>query len=150
LEVVYKDAAPVVALKGKSKIILQARPNSSVEKRGDLMMEWYRKELFPVADELMAKWQKRIGVQVNYWGIKRMKTRWGTCNNKDKRILLNLELAKKPIACLEYVIVHELLHMIEKKHNDNFLSLLAKYIPKWGSVKEELNRLMLSHEEWSY
>jgi predicted metal-dependent hydrolase len=79
-----------------------------------------------------------------------MKTRWGTCNNKDKRILLNLELAKKPIACLEYVIVHELLHMIEKKHNDNFLSLLAKYIPKWGSVKEELNRLMLSHEEWSY
>ena len=73
-----------------------------------------------------------------------MKTRWGTCNHKAGRILLNLELAKKPIACLEYVIVHELLHLIEKKHNENFVSMLAKYIPKWKSIKEELNRSLLS------
>jgi hypothetical protein len=150
LEVVYKDAAPVVSLKGKSKIVLQVRPNSSVEKRNDVLMQWYRKELHPIADSLMTKWQKKIGVQAKHWGIKRMKTRWGTCNNKAARILLNLELAKKPLACLEYVIVHELLHMIEKKHNEKFVNMLAKYIPKWRSIKEELNRSMLSHEEWNY
>lgn len=150
LEVVYKDAAPVITLKGKSKIVLQVRPNSSIEKRSDLMMQWYRNELQPVADKLMAKWQKKIGVEVKHWGIKRMKTRWGTCNHKAGRILLNLELAKKPLACLEYVIVHELLHMIEKKHNENFVNMLAKYIPKWRSIKEELNQSMLTHEEWNY
>lgn len=150
LEVVYKEAAPVVSLKGKSKIILQVRPNSSIEKRNDVMMQWYREQLYPIADNLMAKWQNKIGVQVKHWGIKRMKTRWGTCNNKAARILLNLELAKKPLACLEYVIVHELLHMIEKKHNDKFVSMLGKYIPKWKSTKEELNRSMLSYEEWNY
>ena len=150
LEVVYKDTAPVVTLKGKSKIILQVRPNSSIEKRSDLMMQWYRNELQPVADKLMAKWQKKIGVEVKRWGIKRMKTRWGTCNHKAGRILLNLELAKKPLSCLEYVIVHELLHMIEKKHNENFVNMLAKYIPKWRSIKEELNQSMLTHEEWNY
>jgi predicted metal-dependent hydrolase len=126
------------------------RPNSSVEKRNDVIMQWYRKELYPAADKLMDKWQKTIGVQVKHWGIKRMKTRWGTCNHKDARVLLNLELAKKPLACLEYVIVHELLHMIEKKHNEKFVNMLAKYIPKWRSIKEELNRSMLSHEEWNY
>lgn len=150
LEVVYKDASPVVSLKGKSKMVLQVRPNSSVEKRSDVMMEWYRNELQPLADKLMIKWQKKIGVQVEHWGIKRMKTRWGTCNHKEARILLNLELAKKPLACTEYVVVHELLHVIEKKHNEVFVSLLTKYIPKWRSIKEELNCLMLSHEEWDY
>lgn len=150
LEVVYKDTVPVVALKGKSKIILQVRPNSSIEKRNDLMMAWYRKELHPVAEKLMDKWQKKLKLEAKSWKIQRMKTRWGTCNNKAGRILLNLELAKKPIACLEYVIVHELLHMIEKKHNENFVNMLAKHIPKWKSIKEELNRSLLSHEEWNY
>jgi len=150
LEAVYKEAAPVVYLKGKSKIVLQVRPNSSAQKRCEVLMDWYRKELQPVAEKLMDKWQKELKLQAKSWKIQRMKTRWGTCNNKTGRILLNLELAKKPIACLEYVIVHELLHMIEKKHNENFVSMLAKYIPKWKSTKEELNRLILSHEEWNY
>ncbi len=150
LEVVYKEAVPNVSLKGKSKIVLQVRPGSSVEKRSDGMTEWYRSQLHPLADKLMVKWQKKTGVRVNYWGIQRMKTRWGTCNHKRARILLNLELAKKPPACLEYVIVHELLHVIEKKHNENFVNLMEKYIPKWRSIKEELNRSMLSHEEWDY
>ena len=150
LEVVYKEAVPSVSLKSKSKIVLQVRPDSSVEKRSDVMMEWYRGELQPLADKLMVEWQKKIGVQVESWKIQRMKTRWGTCNHKKARILLNLELAKKPLACLEYVVVHELLHVIEKKHNENFVNMLTKYIPKWRSVKEELNRLMLSHEEWDY
>lgn len=150
LEVGYKEAAPVVVLKGKSKIVLQVRPDSTIEKRGDVIMTWYRKELHPVADKLMIEWQKKIGVHAKSWGIQRMKTRWGTCNHKEARILLNLELAKKPPACLEYVIVHELLHVIEKKHNANFVEMMEKYIPKWHSIKEELNGLILSHEEWNY
>lgn len=150
LEVVYKDEAPTVFLKGKTKIILQVRPKSTTIKRREVMMNWYRKELHAVVNDLIVKWQKKIGLEVKYWGIKQMKTRWGTCNNKRARVLLNLELAKKPIACVEYVVVHELLHLIEKKHSDKFVSLIAKYIPKWKGIKEELNSFILSYEEWKY
>lgn len=150
LELLYKDAVPVVSLKGKNKIILQVRPDSSLAKRKDVMAEWYRKELLGAAKYLILRWQENIGINVKSWGIKRMKTRWGTCNHKKGRITINLELAKKPLACLEYVIVHELLHLIEKKHNDKFIGLMEKYIPKWRNIKEELNRFMLSHEEWNY
>lgn len=90
---------------------------------------------------------EKIGVQATYWGIKHMKTRWSTCNHKRARVLFNLELAKKPIACVEYVIAHELLHLIEKEHNEKFVSLMTKYVPKWRSLKDELNSFMLSHEE---
>jgi hypothetical protein len=150
LELVYKDEVPAVSLKGKNKIVLQVRPKSSVAKRQEVMVDWYRKALHKVVDDLMAKWQKKIGVKAKGWGIKRMKTRWGTCNHKQARILINLELAKKPIACIEYVIVHELIHIIEKNHNDHFTALLAKHMPKWKSLKEELNRFILSHEEWKH
>src|SRR5438094_4073453 len=107
-EVVYEDKPAHVELKGKNKIILRVRPKSALAKREEVVMEWYRKELRPIADELLVKWQEKIGMQANAWGIKRMKTRWGTCNQKAGRIWLNLELAKKPIACIEYVVVHEL------------------------------------------
>ena len=100
LEVVYVDVVPAVKLKGKSKIILQVRPKNSIDKRREVMMDWYRKELHIVINDLIEKWQKKMGVQVNFWSIKQMKTRWGTCNGKRARILINLELAKKPIACI--------------------------------------------------
>lgn len=150
LEVVYKEAKPLVSLKGKSKIVLQVRPNSSRDKRGEVMADWYRNELMLVAGEMIAKWQMKLKVKLNDWKIKRMKTRWGTCNHNAARILLNLELAKKPMACLEYVIVHELLHLLEKKHSENFIAMMTKHIPKWQSIKQELNDLTLSHEEWNY
>jgi len=150
LEVVYKDETSTVFLKGKTKIILQVRLKSPTIKRREVMMDWYRKELHTIAGDLIAKWQKKMGVDVKFWGIKQMKTRWGTCNHKKARVLINLELAKKPIACVEYVVVHELLHLIEKKHSDKFVALMAKYIPKWRSIKEELNRFILSHAEWAY
>lgn len=150
LELVYKDEVPAVFLKGKNKIVLQVRPKSSAAKRQEVMVEWYRKALHKVVADLIAKWQKKIGVKAKGWGIKRMKTRWGTCNHKQARILINLELAKKPIACIEYVVVHELIHLVEKKHNDNFTALLTKHMPKWKSLKEELNRFILSHEEWRH
>jgi len=148
LELLYKPEAPSVVLKGKNKIILQVRPKSSIAKRREVMTEWYREQLHPVVEELITKWQKKIGVKTGSWSIKQMKTRWGTCNHKTARVLINLELAKKPIACIEYVVVHELLHIIEKKHDERFVALMTKYLPKWRSTKEELNRFILSHEEW--
>jgi predicted metal-dependent hydrolase len=99
---------------------------------------------------MIPKWQEKIGVQPTAWSIKRMRTRWGTCNKDKRRILLNLELAKKPVSCIEYVVVHELIHLIEKKHNDRFVQLLTKHLPKWKSQKQELNRFILAHEEWRY
>lgn len=114
------------------------------------MLNWYRKELRKEAAVFFDKWQEKIDVQPSSWGIKRMKTRWGTCNHEARRIWINLELAKKPIEFTEYIIVHELVHLIEKNHNKRFLDLMTKYLPKWRSLKEELNRFILSHEEWSY
>lgn len=148
LELLYKPEAPSVVLKGKNKIILQVRPKSPIAKRREVMTEWYREQLHPVVEELITKWQKKIGVKTSSWSIKQMKTRWGTCNHKTERVLINLELAKKPIACIEYVVVHELLHIIEKKHDERFVVLMTKHLPKWRSTKEELNRFILSHEEW--
>lgn len=150
LELAYKDEVPAVFLKSKNKIVLQVRPKSPVTKRHEVMTEWYRAQFNPVAREMIAKWERRIGVQASHIGIKQMKTRWGTCNHKHGRILINLELAKKPMHCMEYVVVHELLHLVEKKHSEKFLALMAKHIPKWKSTKDELNGFMLSHEEWKY
>ena len=148
LEVVYDDATPTVSLKGKSKIILQVKSKSSSLKRQEILMSWYRNELYVVVDELITKWQKKMDVEVKTWGIRQMKTRWGTCNHKKAHVLINLELSKKPIACIEYVVVHELIHLIEKKHSDKFVALMTKYIPKWKSLKEELNSFILSYDEW--
>lgn len=148
LEVVYKDEPSKVTMKGKSKIVLQCRPKATTKKRQEIMANWYREELHSVVDELITKWQKKVGVKVSSWNIKQMKTRWGTCNHEKAKILLNLELAKKPIACIEYVVVHELVHLIEKKHSEKFVALVAKYISKWKSLKDELNRFTLSYDEW--
>jgi len=150
LEVTYENKPTCVSLKGKNKIILQVRPNSTRRNREKVLRDWYRNELRLVTSHLLPKWQEKIGVQAKSCEIKRMKTRWGTCNQKAGRIWLNLELAKKPIEHTEYVIVHELLHLIEKKHNENFISLMTGYLPKWRSLKEELNRFALSHVEWNY
>ena len=150
LEVVYVDARPQVTVKGNAKLVLQVRPRSTFKKREEVITEWYRKELQKVISPLIDKWQKKIGVRTSSWGIKRMKTRWGTCNQKATRIWLNLELAKKPPLCIEYVTVHELVHLIERKHNDRFVTLMSKHLPRWRSAKEELNHFLLSHERWGY
>lgn len=148
LEVVYKEESPKVYLKGKTKIVLQVRPKSSVLKCEAVMMDWYREEIFPLAEALMKKCEKKLGVRTSFWQIKKMKTRWGTCNHDTKRILLNLELAKKPLHCIEYVVVHELIHIKERRHNEVFFALLQKHLPKWKSTKEELNDFILSYENW--
>ncbi|MCK4816265.1 M48 family metallopeptidase, partial [bacterium] len=150
LEVVYEDKPPNVSLKGNGKIILSVRPNSTRMKREQVMVDWYRKELRKLANDRLERWQKTIGVQASALGIKRMKTRWGTCNQKAGRIWLNLELAKKPEHCLDYIIVHEMTHLLEKNHNDRFKAHMDTFLPQWRQRKEELNRTVLSHESWKY
>ncbi len=150
LEVVYADNPANVTIKGKDRIVLSVRPGSDREKREQVMSDWYRKELRAAGKVLTEQWQEIVGVRINDWGIKRMKTRWGTCNQKAGRIWLNLELAKKPEYCLEFIIAHEMTHLLEKKHNERFKEHMDTYIPRWKQIKEELNRSALSYERWDY
>ena len=99
---------------------------------------------------LIAKWEASLDVQITGWGIKKMKTKWGACNVAAHRIWLNLELAKKPVQCLEYLVVHELIHLIEPHHNERFISLLDQHLPNWRMHPQELNAAPLAHNTWSY
>jgi predicted metal-dependent hydrolase len=148
LEVVDGADKNELSIKGKNVFLLKTRLNLSTKKKEQLFNDWYRKELRSVLDKLIKKWQPKIKVAPTHWRIQRMKTRWGSCNDKSKRILINLELIKKSPHCIEYVVAHEWLHLIEPKHNEQFVSLLDKHLPKWRQSKEELNRFILTYEEW--
>lgn len=150
LRIIEQDSKQHVVIKTKTYIDLYVRPNSTTEQRQTLINTWYRTELKKLIPLFIEKWSIKIGVTVNEWQIKQMKTKWGTCNIEKKRIWINLELAKKPLHCLEYVVVHEMLHLLERHHNDRFLALMEKYIPQWKFYREELNRLPVSHGEWTY
>ena len=121
-------------------INLQVQEGSDAAVRERALYEWYRGRLKEQIPELLAKWEQVIGVQVAEWGVKRMKTRWGTCNIKARCIWLNLELARKPIHCLEYIIAHELTHLHERLHNHRFHGLMDRYVPLWRQYKDELKR----------
>lgn len=149
LKVIEHNAKPKVVLKIK-EIELYVRPNTSTPKRHEIMNEWYRTELKKRVPALIEKWEKRIGVSCSEFGIKRMKTKWGTCNTEAKRIWLNLELARKPLICLEYIIVHELTHLLERSHNQRFVSLMDEFMPLWRSHRQTLNELPFSHVDWKY
>ena len=149
LKVIERNAAPEVVLK-HSAIELYVRPETDAVKRKSILDEWYRRKLKETVPSLIEKWEKKMNVQVNEFGIKKMKTRWGTCNRQAKRIWLNLELAKKPAECLEYIVVHEMAHLLERNHNDRFIALMTEFIPKWRFYKDELNRLPVTHVDWNY
>jgi len=138
----------IVPTTGKHQIILKARSiemhvhaDTSLENRQKLMDEFYRIHLKAISATLIKKWQSILKVEVKTCGIKRMTTKWGTCNEKAGRIWLNLELAKKPVEYLEYVVLHEMVHLKERKHNERFVAYLDKHMPNWRHLKEELNRL---------
>lgn len=147
LKVIEVQAPPKVELQ-HSTLILSVRPGTSTEKRRSILDEWYRAQLKILVPPLIEKWENRMNVQVNQFGIKKMKTRWGSCNIQARRIWLNLELAKKPPECLEYVVVHELIHLLERNHNDRFTAYLDNFLPKWRFYKEQLNRLPVKREDW--
>jgi len=142
LKVIEADWPPSVVLSGNSTIELRIRPGSDRNKREAVLNEWYRAQLKEQVPPLIAEWEPRIGVEVSDWGIRRMKTRWGTCNTRAKRVWLNLDLAKKPPACLEYVLVHEMLHLVERHHNDRFHQLMNDLFPHWRLRKEELDNIL--------
>lgn len=149
LNVIEHNAKPKVILKHKT-IELHIRPNTTIEKRKSILDEWYRAEMKKVIPPLLAKWEKKIGVKANDFGVKLMRTKWGTCNIEAKRIWLNLELAKKPLLCLEYILVHELVHLLERNHNDRFIRYMNEFMPKWRFYRDELNRLPFRHTDWKY
>ncbi len=131
-----------VAVRNKTYLDLFVRENSDQEQRRKVMREWYRRELKALIPPLISKWEPQIGVKVESWGVKQMKTKWGSCNTGAKRIWLNLELAKKNPACLEYIVVHEMVHLLERLHNENFVAYMDKFLPNWRSIKAELNGLV--------
>lgn len=149
LKIIHHEKPPTVEIK-HDRLVIFINHSHNIEKRKLILEAWYRKELKVIIPNLIEYWEKIIGVKVNEFGIKKMKTKWGTCNIKARRIWLNLELAKKPLHCLEYIIVHEMVHLLERNHNSKFIAHLDKFLPQWRSYKEELNRFPISHTQWKY
>ena len=150
LRVIHTTGAGGIVLRGQTRMELHAPAGATVAQRDRVLQRWYRQELMKLIPPLLEKWQVDLGVQVADWGIKKMKTKWGSCNARAHRIWLNLELAKKPIQCLEYILVHELVHLIERHHNDRFVALMDQHLPQWRLHKQELNSAPLPHETWRY
>lgn len=142
LNVLEKNKPPKVLFPNEQTILLQVRPGSSTKKRESVLKEWYRTELKREIPMLIEKWEPPMGVSVREFGVKQMKTRWGTCNIRDRRIWLNLELAKKRPELLEYVVVHEMVHLLERLHNKRFYSLMEKFLPNWQKLEIALNGKM--------
>ena len=150
LNVVYQKSAPKVVVRSKTYMDLFVREDSDRQRREQVLLKWYRQQLKSDVPELIAKWQGIIGVDVKDWGIKLMKTKWGTCNAEAGRIWLNLELVKKPDHCLEYIVVHEMVHLLERNHNERFMAYMDEYLPQWRSCRDELNEGILGHTKWEY
>jgi predicted metal-dependent hydrolase len=149
LTMIEEDAPASVELK-HSKLTLRVRPGMSEEARQAVVDEWYRKLLKETAAPIIARWETQLGVKVKRVFIQQMKTKWGSCNHRACTIRLNTELAKKPRECLEYLIVHELVHLLEPTHNARFIALMDRYMPRWQFYRQMLNRLPLRHERWEY
>jgi len=150
LNVIEHDGPAQIRLRNNTTMELLVRPGTNRDARETLLHRWYRLRLREQVPALIAKWEPRIGVDVAEWRVKKMKTRWGTCNIEARRIWLNLELVKKPPSCLEYILVHEMIHFLERHHNDSFREYLDRFMPQWRLRSEELNRAPLSHETWTY
>jgi len=147
LNVEEKEARPSIKLDHK-RITLRVRPGSSLEKRAQVMHEWHKRLLHEAVPPLIQRWESKLEVTVNRYYLQRMKTKWGSCNHRAGNIRLNTELVKKPRDLLEYIIVHEMAHLIEPTHNERFIALLDQHYPGWREARSELNALPLKAESW--
>ena len=147
LSVVFREAKPSVTLDHK-RITLAVRPGSDATKRAEIIHEWHKTLLHAVVPTLIKKWESKLRVKVAGYFLQRMKTKWGSCNHRAGRIRLNTELVKKPKDLLEYVIVHELVHLLEPKHSERFIAILQEHYPTWREARAELNELPLASEVW--
>ena len=143
----HQDAKPSVVLDHK-RITLTVRPGSDAQKRAEVMHEWQKLQMHAVVPVLIRKWECKLKVKVAGYYLQRMKTKWGSCNHQAGNIRLNTELVKKPKDLLEYVIVHEMVHLLEPTHNDRFISILGEHFPTWREARAELNELPLAAEVW--
>ena len=148
LNVIKSNEPSKISIKRKTHIDLYVKKSSTILQRRTMFEKFYRKELEIILSKSIKKWEKKVGASAKEIRIKKMKTKWGTCNDKEKRIWLNLELAKKPFHCIDYVLVHELIHLKERKHNERFIQLLESTYPRWQEHKDELNRGILGFFEW--
>ena len=149
LQIIERDATPKLELKHR-KIVLRVRPGTREDKKQAIVDEWYRAELRKAVVVVIGKWEPLMGVKVGRIFVQRMKTKWGSCNAPSKSIRLNTELAKKPPECLEYIIVHEMVHLIVRRHDDVFSSLMDRYLPNWKLTRQRLNAEPLAHTHWAY
>ena len=148
LRVIPEKNVRGVRMRNQSRLELFVPVGADVTQRRRILQQWYRNQLRELVPPLLVKWQSIFGVSVCNWRIRRMKTKWGACSIEARRIWINLELAKKPIQCLEYVIAHELTHLLERHHNDHFVAILDKYVPHWRAHRSILNAAPLAHERW--
>ena len=149
LDVSYQAGKSSLKFAGEF-LYLTVPPNSTCEVRERVLTQFYRLQLKQRINALLVKWQPIIQVSVTAWGVRRMKTKWGSCNTVEKRIWLNSELVKKSPECLEFVVVHELVHLLERHHNAKFYAHMDNYLPMWREVKKQLNQEHLAHEHWQH
>jgi predicted metal-dependent hydrolase len=149
LKVIETDKPATVEL-SHGRMILRVRQGTDTVKRQAILEEWQREQLRRAAPPLIKKWERLMGIAVSRLYVQRMKTKWGSCNHRSGSIRLNTDLVRKPRECLEYIVVHEMAHLLEPTHNARFISLMDQYMPKWQSHREVLNRLPVRHERWDY
>ncbi|MDQ3000200.1 MAG: M48 family metallopeptidase [Fibrobacterota bacterium] len=149
LKVVEKDAAPAIEIRPRA-LILSVRPGSGKPVKQAILEKWYRDQIRAAVEPLLGKWEKVLGVKAGRIFVQRMRTRWGSCNPATKGIRFNSELSKKPAECLEYILVHELIHLLEPTHNPRFISMMNRFMPHWRHYRRELNRAPLAFEQWDY
>jgi predicted metal-dependent hydrolase len=149
LKVVEADQPPTVEL-NHGRMILRVRPGTIKAKRRAIVEEWHREQVRKAVTPLIEKWQQLMGIRVKRFFVQRMKTKWGSCNDRGGSIRLNTDLARKPIECLEYIVVHEMVHLLERTHNERFMVLIGQFMPKWQFYRDVLNRLPVRHESWDY
>jgi len=149
LNLVEGEHTPSVEL-GHGRLVLRLRPGAGLSKKSELLDAWYRAQIRAALPPLISKWEPLLGVKVERCFVQRMKTRWGSCNPSTRSIRLNTDLAKKPEECLEYIVVHEMVHLLEPTHSPRFLALMDRFLPRWQLHRDTLNRLPVRHERWSY
>lgn len=149
LRVVDADGVPSIEISHNS-LVLHINPKASDLKKEAIVEAWYRTQLRNAVAPLIAKWEPVLGIKVERIFVQKMKTRWGSCNFKTSTVRFNTDLAKKPPECLEYVLVHELAHLLEPTHNERFVAVMDRFLPHWRQRRDQLNQLPLRHESWKY
>jgi predicted metal-dependent hydrolase len=149
LRVIESGGHPSVEVK-QSRLVLTVRPGTTPASKEDAIAQWYRDQIKAVVPNLIDKWAPRLGVRVKGFYVQQMKTKWGSCNSRARTIRLNTELAKKPRGCLEYVVVHEMVHVFERTHNSQFIAIMDHFMPQWQHTRQLLNRLPVRHADWNY